>query len=88
MVGYKLNVKNKSICAMVMTWGGGSGWLQAIMELVDHFHRQGCDVPANKDSRCCGRMNKTGQMAAFGYCITAPLCALYQFLTVSNMSFP
>lgn len=26
---------------MVMTWGvgGGGGWLKAIVELVDHFHR-------------------------------------------------
>lgn len=50
------------------------------MKLVDHFHRPSCDVPANKDSRCCSRINKTGHMAAFGYCIPAPLCAL----SVSN----
>lgn len=66
---------------MVMTGdGGGAGWRQAIMKLVDHFHRPSCDVPANKDSRCRGRINKTGHMAASGYCIPAPLCAL----SVSN----
>lgn len=73
---------------MVMTWGGGGGWLQAIMELADHFPRPSCDEPTNKDSRCCSRINKTGHIAAFGYYITTPLCALNQFLTVSNMSFP
>lgn len=70
---------------MVKTWGGGGGgWLQATTELIDHFHRPSCDVSANKDSRCCDRINKSGHMAAFGYYITTPLCAL----TVSNVSFP
>lgn len=51
---------------MVMTREKGGGWLQAIMELVDHFHWPSWDVPANKDSRCCGTIKRTGHKAAFG----------------------
>lgn len=50
----------------------GGGWPQAIAKLVAHFHRpsQGENyVPTNKDSRCCSRINETGQMAAFGYAL-------------------
>lgn len=46
----------------------GGDWPRAIAKLVAHFRRpsQGENyVPNNKDSRCCSRINKTGQMAAF-----------------------
>lgn len=48
----------------------GSGWPEAIAKLVAHFHRPSQwenYVPTNKDLRCRSRINKTGQMAAFGY---------------------
>lgn len=50
----------------------GGGWPQAIAKLVAHFHRRnqgGNYVPTNKASRCCSRINKTGQIAAFGYAL-------------------
>lgn len=47
-------------------------WPRAIAKLVAHFHRpsQGENyVPTNKDSRYRSRINKTEQMAAFGYAL-------------------
>lgn len=50
----------------------GGNWPRAIAKLVAHFHRpsQGEHyVPTNKDLRYRSRINKIGQMAAFGYAL-------------------
>lgn len=48
------------------------GWPQATAKLVAHFHslsQGGNNVPTNKDSTCRSWINKSGQMAAFGYAL-------------------
>lgn len=65
----------------------GGDWPRAIAKLVAHFHRpsQGENyVPNNKDSRCCSRINKTQQMAAFEYALFWDGVTSIKFYTCRN----
>lgn len=64
-------VNGLASCYLPILHGSG-GWPQATAKLVAHFlspSRGENHVPTNKDLRCRSRINKTGQMEAFGHAL-------------------